>query len=64
MSQTRASRNPRPPDALALLLPPFGPDRSSVSGRQLAYFDTKLTSGAIAAVNGIIRLAKTNGSGI
>jgi transposase len=41
-----------------LALPPFGPDRSSVSGGILAYFDTKLTSGAIEAVNGIIQLAK------
>ena len=41
-----------------LALPPFGPDRSSVLDGILAYFDTKLTSGAIEAVNGIIQLAK------
>ena len=32
--------------------------------RILAYFDTKLTSAAIEAVNGIIQLSKTNGSSL
>ena len=40
------------------LLPPFGPDIRQYLDGILAYFDTKLTSGAIEAVNGIIQLAK------
>ena len=40
------------------LLPPFGPDLRQYLDGILAYFDTKLTSGAIEAVNGVIQLAK------
>jgi hypothetical protein len=37
------------------LLPPFGPAIRQYLDGILAYFDTKLTSGAIEAVNGIIQ---------
>ena len=47
-----------PDEPEPLPLPPFGPDRLSALGWDPAYFDTKLTSGAIEAVNGIIQLAK------
>ena len=40
-----------------LVFSPFGHDHWSLWDGILAYFDTKLTSAAIEAVNGIIQLA-------